>query len=274
MGWDVFEAALSQAGALGVPRLVFHTTGESLLHKELPRMVRVAKERRFQVFLSTNGMLLDKRRATELLEAGLDQLRFSIEGASKETYEAVRVGGRHDRLLANMQGLRRLRDETHSPMGITVNSVYMKETAPEVEQFYRTYGPLVDHIEWTYLGNQGNHMPEIVARSSTVPTRRRAVRPCDQLWRSLVVSWNGDVTVCCVDLENEMTVGNVLRDTLGRIWRNEQYQRYRRLHLEGRQAELKLCGGCTSIQRYTSPYNKFLLNRRLRALGLGEPAGS
>lgn len=269
MSWDVYNAALEQARDLGVRRLVLHTTGESLLHRELPGMVRAAKRHGFQVYLSTNGILLDEARAAELLDAGLDQLRFSIEGATKETYESVRVGGRHERLLANMKRLREFRDERKSPMGITVNSIYMRETAAEVESFYRVYGPLVDYIEFSYLGNQGSHMPEILRRSSTIAVNGGRRRPCSLLWRSMVVSWNGDVTVCCVDLENEMVVDNITRRPLRAIWRSEAYQRYRRIHLEGRQAELKLCGGCSSIQPYTSPYRQFLLGKKLATLANG-----
>lgn len=268
MSWDIFTTALAQARDLGIRRVVLHTTGESLLHRELPKMVMEAKARDFQVFLSTNGILLDERRATELLEAGLDQLRFSVEGATRETYESVRVGARYDRLLANMKRLRNLRDERRSSMRITLNSIYMRETASEVESFYQVYGPLVDYIEFSYLGNQGNHMADILLRSSTVAVNGGR-RPCSLLWRSMVVSWNGDVTVCCVDLENEMVVGNIANQPLREIWRGEVYRRYRRLHLEGRQADLKLCGGCSSIQPFTSPYWQFLLNKKLRVLTSG-----
>jgi radical SAM protein with 4Fe4S-binding SPASM domain len=278
MSWDIYVLALEQAAALGVGSIVLHTTGESLLHRELARMVREAKTRGFKTMLSTNGILLDERRATDLLDAGLDQLRFSIEGANKATYEAVRVGGNHERLVTNMRRLRDLRDSRGSGMGIAVNSVYMKETAGEVAEFMRVYGPLSDYIEFSHLGNQGNHMPEIVLRSSTKPRSRGSLRPCSLLWRSIVVSWNGDVTVCCVDLENEMVVGNITRQPLAKIWRSEPYTRYRQQHLQGRQDELKLCSGCSAIKPHMSPYRQFRLNSDLKTAAAatitnGRPGG-
>src|SRR6185295_16184779 len=53
--------------------------GEPLLHPDLPAMVAHARARGLQVYVTTNGLLLD-RRIDELVDAGLRQLTIGFYG--------------------------------------------------------------------------------------------------------------------------------------------------------------------------------------------------
>ena len=52
--------------------------------------------------LITNGMLLNERMGRELIEAGLDLLWVSIDGASPESYADVRLGAELAQVIANV----------------------------------------------------------------------------------------------------------------------------------------------------------------------------
>ncbi len=70
--------------------------GESLLHPHILEMVRKAREAlpaAGRVSLITNGALLEPSLARELVSAGLDDLGVSLDGATPETYRAVRPEG-------------------------------------------------------------------------------------------------------------------------------------------------------------------------------------
>jgi MoaA/NifB/PqqE/SkfB family radical SAM enzyme len=73
-------------------RLVLHGIGEPLLNRALPRMIRYAKERQPQVHVlfNSNAILLDGRWQRQLADAGLDELRISLDAASAEIYKRVR----------------------------------------------------------------------------------------------------------------------------------------------------------------------------------------
>ncbi len=83
--------------------------GEPLLQPRLAAWVAQGKAAGCEVGLLSNGLLLDQGRAAELIAAGLDWLGISLDGASAESYQAIRVGGDFARLLANLRGLARLR---------------------------------------------------------------------------------------------------------------------------------------------------------------------
>ena len=59
-------------------------------------MVRLAKQRGLRAEVTTNALLLDDELAAGLLEAGLDQLVVSIDGASAEAFGRVRSGASLD----------------------------------------------------------------------------------------------------------------------------------------------------------------------------------
>lgn len=53
-------------------------------------------------------------------------------------------------------------------------------------------------------------------------------RVCDYPWRSLIVLWNGDVVVCCFDVNGTQNVGNAFENNLSEIWNGAKIQQLRR----------------------------------------------
>lgn len=88
MSWDAFRRIVDQLPR--IERAVLHGIGEPLLNKDLPRFVSHLKERGAQVLFNTNGILLDQRRGDALVEAGLDELRVSIDAVTPELYAQLR----------------------------------------------------------------------------------------------------------------------------------------------------------------------------------------
>ena len=74
-----------------VETVVLEGWGESLLHKDLSECVRLVKKEGSQVGFVTSGMGFTKDRVSELIEAGLDFVGFSISGTTPETHDAIRV---------------------------------------------------------------------------------------------------------------------------------------------------------------------------------------
>lgn len=95
------------------PTVFFGGLGEPLFHPGTPVMVKEAKAAGARVELITNGTLLTEKRARALIDAGLDMLWVSIDGARPESYEDVRLGAALPKVLENVMRVRRLRHGTH-----------------------------------------------------------------------------------------------------------------------------------------------------------------
>jgi uncharacterized Fe-S cluster-containing radical SAM superfamily enzyme len=63
----------------------FRGLGEPLSHPNIVDMVRQAKALGLSVELITNATLLDKSLASQLIDAGLDMLWVSLDGAKPES---------------------------------------------------------------------------------------------------------------------------------------------------------------------------------------------
>jgi radical SAM protein with 4Fe4S-binding SPASM domain len=107
MRLEEFTALLDQLPE--VDDLTLQGLGEPLLSPDLVSMVRYAAERGIQVGFNTNGTLLTPAAAESLLDAGLDWLCVSVDGASAGVYEAVRDGARFERVERNVRALTDLR---------------------------------------------------------------------------------------------------------------------------------------------------------------------
>lgn len=105
-----------------VPTLFFGGLGEPLTHPNLVSWVARARSTGARVELITNGTLLNERISRQLIEAGLDLLWVSIDGATPESYTDVRLGASLPKVLANLQRFDKLRPVSANPIpeiGIT-----------------------------------------------------------------------------------------------------------------------------------------------------------
>lgn len=106
MDVDLFAGLMAEVGALpGPPAVFFGGFGEPLGHPRIVDMVKRAKESGSFTELISNGVSLDPEMARRLIDAGLDRLWVSIDGASAESYADVRLGGHLPEIVANLERL-------------------------------------------------------------------------------------------------------------------------------------------------------------------------
>jgi MoaA/NifB/PqqE/SkfB family radical SAM enzyme len=92
--------------------------GEPLAHPNIVDMVRQAKALGSLVELITNGTLLSKSLSEQLIDAGLDMLWVSLDGATPESYRDVRLGAALPEVLANLAGFRQARWKRHHAVSL------------------------------------------------------------------------------------------------------------------------------------------------------------
>jgi len=107
--WDEFRRVVDQFPIL--ERVLLHGIGEPLLNRQLPRMIAHLKERGAHVVFNSNAITLSAKTAERLLEAGLDELRVSLDASTPETYARVRGVDAFDRVVGNLRRLARLKTE-------------------------------------------------------------------------------------------------------------------------------------------------------------------
>ena len=111
LDFDLFRRVIDEVGA-SLVRVDFFNYGEAFLHKRAVEMCEYIKTRfpHIYIYTSTNGLALTEQQARRLVHSGIDEVTFSIDGASQETYEKYRQRGRFDvaiRTLRTMSDERR-----------------------------------------------------------------------------------------------------------------------------------------------------------------------
>ncbi len=105
--FDLYERVITEVGP-HLKYLNLYDYGESFLHARIFDMIELAKQvnPNVTVIISTNGIPLHtEQRRARLISSGCDEVIFSVDGASPETYSRYRAGGDFDRVIANMRAL-------------------------------------------------------------------------------------------------------------------------------------------------------------------------
>jgi radical SAM protein with 4Fe4S-binding SPASM domain len=108
------DLAMITAQLPELERAVLHGIGEPLLNNALPAMVRHLKERGVFVLFNSNGILLNETWQKDLMDAGLDELRISLDAASPQGYQAVRSSDRYDQVVRNLKSFLKRQKKHHA----------------------------------------------------------------------------------------------------------------------------------------------------------------
>ena len=134
LSWELFTRIVDQVPDLS--RAVLHGVGEPMLVKNLAAMVSYLKERGVYVLFNTNGTVLNARNGRALIDAGLDELRVSLDAATRESFRVVRGSDYFNRILRNVRSFRDLQErEGHARPRVSAWLTGLKETIAELPAF-------------------------------------------------------------------------------------------------------------------------------------------
>ena len=94
----------SEAYGVTFSRSMNITGGEPFLRRDLFDILREIKNKGFEIFLLTNGTLVDRVRAQTLADLGVSGVQVSMEG-SEEVHDAIRGKGSYDAAVAGIEWL-------------------------------------------------------------------------------------------------------------------------------------------------------------------------
>ncbi|MBN1424938.1 radical SAM protein [Candidatus Fermentibacteria bacterium] len=239
------ESILAQAADAGVGEIRFFLAGEPLLHPSIGDLVAAASARGLRTVLHTNAMLLDGDRARSLIEAGLDDVSFSINGVDNERIRQVQRGADLDTMVENVRGFHEMRRRLggRGPR-TTLQIIQPPDEAvisdSRVAALLGSPGP--DRILRLAPHGWGGQL-----RSEEVVLRGRRYHPCQPLWQGMSVGWDGRVFLCCADLNGAHPVGDLVRQSLTDVWHGDRLMEVRQRVASNRREGLPLCASCDAV---------------------------
>lgn len=176
---------------------VLHGIGEPMINLHLPKMIRHLKQRGTRVLFNSNATLLNDRLGRQLIEAGLDEIRVSLDAADAETFVRVRGLPKFDLILRNLKTFSALKKklQVEHPQ-VSLWLVGLKETIDELSAFVKLAHEL--DIKDVYLqrlvyfdDQQGGHgvaRPEQALYGALGEQESAMIRDAEMLARDLGVT--------------------------------------------------------------------------------------
>lgn len=258
--------------------------GEAFFNPDYLKMIEYLKSNGTCVYLVDTFDQMNEETSRRLIEMGVDGIYLSIDAATKETYEKIKVGCKFDRVINNLRNFIELKKEMRSPIPelcvrYTLTSYNVKEI-PQFMELMHTMGTREDfgdgsridfggllefkEIEHLKPPNIEKDIIDQIARKRKeyklrflfqhTEGQNNPLANCCIFWMEPYIMMDGFVLPCCQVLMSDNRTflrqhafGNVFEKPMKEIWNSERYRAFRKT-VANDKAKLPLfCRGCRAF---------------------------
>lgn len=227
--------------------LRLYKDGEPLLNRRLGEMIRYAKERKCaqRVDTTTNALLLDPKRALELIEAGLDRINISIEGINAAQYlEFSKCKMDFEKLVGNIRYL--YENKKQCEIIVKINGDIL--TAADKQKFYEIFGDIADGV---YIEHIMSCWPEFELKGVEVNKefgiygqKIKEIQVCPYVFYSFSINSDGTASTCFLDWSRKLLIGDVKTESVKEIWKGAKLLAFQKSLLMKKRKQHPVCGNC------------------------------
>ena len=253
MPLDEFEKILDQiVPKYGNPVINLEGSGEPTMAKDLDKYISAVKKRNLKCYMYCNGARLNGKFMNDIIDAGIDFIRFSVIGYNKEKYKKFMDVDNFELILSNIREIKEYIEKVKSHCKIATYHLITnnEELKFEVEEYKKNIINNLDTIGYiwkmhNWSGNYDNLNPRIKTN------RRTCGRPFAP---ELTVRAGGDqgrtgaIVPCCQTLgppnEAKSILGHLDKDTFEEVYFGKKYQELRLAHENKNFDSIEYCKNC------------------------------
>lgn len=237
--------------------LSLYKDGEPLLNPRLPDMIRLAKEKKIahKIVVLTNASLLTREKSRDLIDAGLDVIRISVEHAHDEGYRRLtKTFGNYRQIVDNVTALWEEKQRAQSSLFIAAKLIDIALDPSDLSRFQTDFSPICDEIGRTTA--QGWSHSELfdftlgsnptVALDGATPLKTDRIC-CPFPFYTMAVNANGLVSPCSDDWSQKAILGDTRTEGIFNIWNGVRMQHFRSHHLHAQRHVYEACRHCQKI---------------------------
>ncbi len=207
-------------------------SGEPLCHPLIDNLIRITRRYSEKVIIHTNAIKLDEKMSNRLIDSGLTHISISFDGLTKEEYESNRCGSNFELVSENIRTF--IKINKYKIKLALQRIIKQGENNTNLKQLFpgaNSYSVITRH-SWDIRNTIEGHKPESIYD-----------KYCFFPWNYMSILCNGDVNLCCADLNGRCIIGNVMEETLPEIWNNNIFRSIRK-RMINRQPIPEICSGC------------------------------
>ena len=194
---------------------------------------------------------------------GGDQLLFSLNAGTRNTYEWITGADKFDLVVSNIKNFLTIRRELGKGPNVVIQLMETKATLSEIEGFKKLWNPLIYPDDNIYVRPLLNWGGKIDTKDILVQVKCERY-PCLSLWTVIVVDRVGNVYPCCEALStmenSDLLLGNIQEKSLVEIYTKNKIMKIRNKHLNGQWNDIPECSSCDFWS--FSPNTWFKFNKR------------
>jgi len=219
--------------------VLLHKWGEPLMNKNIFDMISTVSEYA-HAHISTNGLLLNKRKCEELIKSGVGTLIISIDGMTQDVYEKYRIGGNVNIVLENLRYLKEFNSKFGNHTSILPQFIVFDHNYHEIDIFRKFCEELelraIFKKPYIRFGNAKESFDKNFQREKFLDkeSHYKAISTCPHLDSAMTITADGRLLVCAQDYNNDLYLGNILDEeaTVKNLWMKEEYVNFRNLALK------------------------------------------
>lgn len=251
------------------PRISFDFAGEPLLNKNLPDMIKYAKDNGHKTFVSTNTTMLSEDVAEKLILSGLDSIHVCMDGFSKEAHESYRIRSTFEEVKKNIENFIKKRknlDKKNPLISLqTLLTSYSENQVDEIVKWAKDVGidivnfKTISPLTYTYEEMKEKY-PYLLPKSDKFKRKATSIYRTicrTPLWQA-VVYWNGDLGLCCIDYDNLFRLPNIKSIGFLKTYFSKEVIKFRKIGLRKR---VTMCKNCSLGNADSMGFNVDLRNR-------------
>jgi len=194
------------------PIIGLHMNGEPLINKRLSDMVFYASQKNLYTQIHSNGVLLDKQMAKNLVESNLSELTFSFEGENRIRYEQIRINSDYNTVMQNIKYFLSIRKSTKVIIEVLK---FRNQDVLEISEDFKKLFPDVEFKSYFASDWHGTvDKPEL--KEEQIFEKKPAI--CKTAETVFAISWDGLVHPCCLDFNNDLIIGDMNNQSILEVW--------------------------------------------------------
>jgi len=225
-------------------RIGMYMQNEPLLDKRMPELTKYVTERipAAKTQIITNGTHLTEEKGEALLEAGLKQLKCSLQSLDPETNREI-MGYDSRKVIENCITFQKLIKKKKAQIDFRVSMVVTNKNVDEIPKTRKFWSKHGVRLVTSALENRGGNITD--ADKLNVG-EMRSMGNCIRPSRDMMILFNGDVPLCCVDWHRTYILGNVYTQPVQEVWHTAPVTQVRDALAEGDTGKMPvICRDCS-----------------------------
>lgn len=164
---------------------------------------------------------------------------FSADAAEEPLYSQLRVNGKLDKVLKNIEMFQDIRQKEYSSVPIITRVSGVKVTEKQdMDSMEKVWGNLVDQVAFVNY-NPWENIYESKPNGQT--------KACSDLFRRMFIWQDGLTNPCDSDYRSDLQMGKFPAHSISELWRMERYESLRAAHKSGNRQIVNPCKGCAVV---------------------------